>query len=151
MRRLRPAYNRRAFTQTVGRFVLYGPLVGGAPYAWLLFTLPFIYAVGLVPSLLAGLMFAAWLDAPARRPPGRAWRAVMGAVFGAAGGAVTALGAQLALDLASTWTLAAVLALHGAPAGLLLAVSHRAPAVRVRTAQPAMRQPAVRESAPAAA
>jgi hypothetical protein len=122
--RLRPPYDRAAYWRTVGRFALYGPLVGGAPYAWVLFTLPFIYLIGFVPALLAGLLYAAWQHAPGLRAPNLAWRAVMGFVCGAAGSAAASFAGMALLQMPLLFTLG-LLAVHGVPAALLLASTHR--------------------------
>jgi hypothetical protein len=66
--------------------VLLGPLIGGAPYNWLLLPIPFAYMLGGLPALLGGAMFAAWLRAG---PLPGAWHgALFGALFGAIGGVI---------------------------------------------------------------
>ena len=52
-----PATLRRpAFWRIVAAFAIVGPLIGGAPYAIFIVTVPFIYLFGFVPALLAGLI-----------------------------------------------------------------------------------------------
>jgi hypothetical protein len=70
----------------VGKAILFGPLIGGAPYNWLLFPVLFSYLLGFVPALLGGLLFAWWLDPAANlAKPGIALGAVVGALCGTAG------------------------------------------------------------------
>lgn len=113
-----PVLRGARYWRLVGRFALWGPLIGGAPYAVLVFTLPFIYLIGVVPALLAGMLFGAWLLAPARRQPSAAWRAAVGALCGAAGCAVVAR----VVDPHTVMTTWIFLALHGVPAALVLAL-----------------------------
>ena len=75
---LPPVLRQPAYWRTVGRFALWGPLIGGAPYAWALVTLPFVYAIGVVPALLAGLLFAAWYHGSQGATPGLCWRLMAG-------------------------------------------------------------------------
>jgi len=121
-----PVVRAAPYWRTVARFAIWGPLIGGAPYAVFLITIPFVYAFGVVPALIAGLLFSAWLHVPARRYPGAGWRAAVGALAGAVGCAAVApaLDAQHALV---PW---ALLAIHGVPAGALVGVmqSHAAKA-----------------------
>jgi CDP-diglyceride synthetase len=118
---LPPVLRRARYWRVVRRFALWGPLIGGAPYAALVFTLPFIYLIGLVPALLAGMLFGAWLLAPGRRYPNKTWRAALGALCGALACAVVALAVD-PRGLLMTW---AYLALHGVPAALLLALTQK--------------------------
>lgn len=120
---LPPVLRRRAYWRVVGRFALFGPLIGGLPYAWLMVTVPFVYAFGLVPAVLAGALYAAWWLAPGARVPGRGWRAALGALCGAAGCAAVALAWEPARP-AETFLF---LALHGVPAGLVMALITPAP------------------------
>ena len=116
-----PLVRAAPYWRTVGRFALWGPLVGGAPYAVFVITIPFAYAIGLVPALVAGMLFSAWLHAPAPRYPSAGWRAALGALCGALGCAAVAF----ALDARDARTAWAVLALHGVPAGALLGAMQR--------------------------
>jgi hypothetical protein len=114
----------RATWRTVGRFVLWGPAVGAAPYAWLLFTLPFAYAIGALPALLAGLLFALWLHGGGRRWPTLRWRVAVGALCGLAPALVAMLPTLvLASQPEPFWP--AVLAMHGVPAAMVLAAMQR--------------------------
>ncbi|MBI5719389.1 MAG: hypothetical protein HZC37_17105 [Burkholderiales bacterium] len=119
-----PAVWRRAATwKTVLRFVLLGPLIGGAPYVVFLFPIPFAYAIGALPALLAGWLFATWYHG-AGRTPGWAWRATMGAMSGAA----TALASAVPFVLLAArpqWFMVWVVALHGVPAAVVLALLQR--------------------------
>lgn len=110
----------------VGCFVVFGPLLGGAPYNLLLFPLPFSYLLGIAPAAVAGLLYAGWWRAPGRRQPGLPWRLAMGALCGLAGCAVTAWGVtgELFSDQGLPFRLD-FLALHGVPAATLLAASRR--------------------------
>ncbi|WP_284619826.1 hypothetical protein [Aquabacterium humicola] len=105
----------------VMRFGFYGPLVGGAPYNWMLFPLPFSYLLGIGPALLCGVGFALWWFGPAQRSLGAGWRALAGAAIAAVACALWALVTSSwdgrADDL--SWWLA-VLCLHGVPAGALI-------------------------------
>lgn len=116
-----PAVWRRAATwKTVLRFVLLGPLIGGAPYVVFIFPIPFAYALGALPALVAGLLFASWYHAGGRAP-GAAWRALMGALAGA--GAAAASAGPLVLAAARpAWFMVGVIALHGVPAAVVLAL-----------------------------
>lgn len=116
---LPPVLRSSRYWRTVGRFALLGPLIGGAPYAVLLVTIPFVYLFGLGPAVLAGMLFAAWLLAPGRRYPSAGWRAAIGMLCGALACAVIALAFQ-ARDPLVPW---AFLAAHGVPAGLILALA----------------------------
>ena len=122
-----PVLRSARYWRVVGRFAVWGPLIGGAPYAVFMVTLPFIYLFGLAPALIAGLLFAAWLHAPGRHPHA-AWRAVVGAICGALACAVTAF----AFDLRHPLLPWAWLALHGVPAAALLAWRQRAPSSDIR-------------------
>jgi hypothetical protein len=118
---LPPVLRGRDYWRTVGRFALFGPLVGGLPYAWLVFTLPFIYLVGLLPALVAGLLYAAWLHAAGLRAPSAGWRAALGGLCGAAGCAAVAWAFEpRGPGLGPMFTL---LAMHGVPAGVALALN----------------------------
>ncbi|MBL8512854.1 MAG: hypothetical protein JNJ55_02600 [Betaproteobacteria bacterium] len=39
-------------------FASLGPLVGGLPYAWMIFTIPFAYFIGGIPSIVGAALFA---------------------------------------------------------------------------------------------
>lgn len=119
---LPPALRSSQYWRTVGRFALWGPLIGGAPYAVFLVTIPFIYLLGLGPAVLAGMLFAAWLLAPGRHPSAP-WRAAVGMLCGALGCAAIALMFQVR-DPLIPW---AFLAAHGVPAGVILALAQRRP------------------------
>lgn len=125
-----PTVWRRAATwKTVLRFVLLGPLIGGAPYVVFIFPIPFAYALGALPALLAGLLFATWYHG-AGRTPGAAWRALMGALAGTAAAAASALPFVLAAERPA-WFMVGVVAMHGVPAALVLALLQRPPRPRL--------------------
>ncbi|HEU5296693.1 MAG TPA: hypothetical protein VFU71_18065 [Burkholderiaceae bacterium] len=129
---LPPVVRSTRYWRLVGRFAIWGPLIGGAPCAWMVITLPFIYLFGLGPAVLAGMTFAAWLLAPGRRYPDARWRAALGMLCGALGCAVVALALQPRHPLGA-WVF---LAAHGVPAALILALTlRRAPAARRTAAQ----------------
>lgn len=107
------------YWRTVGRFALWGPLIGGAPYAVLIITVPFIYLFGLAPATLAGMLFAAWLLAPGRRYPSAAWRAALGMICGALACAAIAL----AFDPRHPFGAWMFLAVHGMPAAAIVALT----------------------------
>jgi hypothetical protein len=111
---------RRATWLTVWRFVWAGPLIGTLPYAWMVISLPFGYAIGLVPAAVAGLLFAAWYHGRGRVPTWP-WRAAVGALAGAGGAVVVALGMLLHV-FGITWFHVGVVAVHGVPAALVLAL-----------------------------
>jgi hypothetical protein len=117
-----PLLFTRRYWRVVGRFALWGPLIGGLPYAWLIITVPFAFALGLIPATLAGMLFAAWLLAPGRYPSA-GWRAALGMLCAAVSCAAVALAVTPRTPL-GIWV---PLALHGVPAGLVLALTQRAP------------------------
>ena len=71
--------------------VLIGPFVGGMPYLyWTIYSVVVAYAIGIVPALVGGTLFAFWLRAvpTADLPSGwkGAWKgALHGGFFGSAG------------------------------------------------------------------
>jgi hypothetical protein len=134
-------WRTRAGWATVGRFALFGPLVGGAPYAVFVVTLPFIYLFGLLPAVLAGLLFAAWLHVPAQRVPNAAWRFGVGALCGAAGCAVAAWWLARSDGAPLGWAFA-WLALHGIPSGAVLGAWHGRARRGFRPLRPASLAPA---------
>lgn len=112
----------REYWAMVGRFAWLGPLIGGLPYVWLVVTLPFVFAIGLVPALIAGMLYAAWWLMPGVRRPTPVWRAVVGAICGAAGCAAVAAG----FSPGSPGVPFMVLGVHGVPAAIALALATRA-------------------------
>lgn len=109
----------RVTWRTVWRFIWAGPLIGGLPYVWMLFTIPVAYAIGVVPAALAGLLFAAWYHGHAGRVPTWPWRAAVGALAGL--GAVVLIGlATMLFGRSFDAFLMAVWALHGVPAAAAL-------------------------------
>jgi len=123
------AWRLSAMWRTVIRFVLLGPLIGGAPYVLLLFTIPFAYFIGALPAFIAGVLFGTWYHGPGRTPGWR-WRAAMGALCGGAaavlaGLAFTALAGSGAGPGRQAWFMVAVMALHGVPAAVVLALMQR--------------------------
>lgn len=122
---------RRATWRTVWRFTWAGPLVGGLPYVWMVISVPFAYAIGVVPALLAGLLFGAWYHGHAGRVPTWPWRAAVGALAGA--GATTIVGmAQILSGHGFDTFWLAVLALHGVPAAAVLGLLQKPRAERLR-------------------
>lgn len=111
------------YWREVGRFAVWGPLIGGAPYAMFVVTLPFIYIIGLAPAIIAGLLFAAWITPQRQRVSAWPWRLAVGA-----GSAVLAAGlCMLAFDDnrgREGPIMFAVFALHGVPAAIALALSY---------------------------
>ena len=103
----------------VTRFALIGPFVGGLPYVWLVISLPFMFVIGLVPALIAGMLYAAWWVAPGTRRPTPLWRAAVGAICGAAGCATLAA----AYSPSSPGLPFLVLSAHGVPAAVILALA----------------------------
>lgn len=113
----------RAYWGEVRRFVVWGPLIGGAPYAVFVFPIPFMYLIGLLPALGAGLLFAAWVAQPAARVPAWPWRVAMGAAC-----ALWVAGlAEVVMGSGGTqhWFWAGVIAVHGVPAAVVLALTYR--------------------------
>ena len=108
----------REYWKLVGRFALFGPLIGGLPYVWLVITLPLVFGIGFVPALIAGMLYAAWWFRPALRRPNPLWRATLGAICGAAGCAVVAC----IVDPAVPGVPFLFLAVHGVPAAIALAL-----------------------------
>lgn len=118
-------WRQRATWATVLRFGFFGPLVGGAPYVIFVFPIPFAYAIGGLPALFAGWLFASWYHRPGR-VPGWGWRLL----FGALSGAGAALASALVLVLATErpdWTFVWVIAVHGVPAATVMALLARPP------------------------
>ena len=118
---LPPVLRSARYWRVVGRFALWGPLIGGAPYAMLVITVPIVYLVGVVPAALAGMLFGAWLLAPGRRYPSATWRAAVGALCAMLACAVVALAVD-PRGMLMTW---AFFAVHGVPAALALALTQR--------------------------
>jgi len=119
-----PAVWRRGRTwKTVLRFGFLGPLVGGAPYVIFVFPIPFAYAIGGLPALFAGWLFATWYHRPGR-VPGWGWRALFGALAGAGAALASAVVLVLAADPPG-WSMVWVVALHGVPAATVLALLQR--------------------------
>ncbi len=85
--------NELGFWKIVGRAVFVGPLIGGLPYLWAIFPIPFAYVFGAGPALIGGACFAVWLRAGG--PPSTMQGAAFGALFGAVGCIVAAIGSLL--------------------------------------------------------
>ena len=122
---------QRATWRTVWRFVWAGPLIGCLPYAWLLITVPFGYAIGVVPAAAAGVLFATWYHGQRGRVPSWPWRAAVGAMAGAGATTIVALG-RLMLWPDADWFYVGVVAVHGVPAALILGL------VQKPSSEPAM-------------
>lgn len=108
----------RRYWRTVARFALLGPLIGGAPYAVFVVTIPFVYAFGLGPAVVTGALYAAWSDWPGPRRAPVSWRVAMGVLCAAVGCAAIAMAVQPRSAL-EAW---AFLAAHGVPAAAILAL-----------------------------
>jgi hypothetical protein len=122
------ALRQRETWRTVWRFAWAGPLVGAVPYLWMVISVPVAYFIGAVPALLAGLLFGAWYHGQAGRTPTWPWRAAIGALSGAGAAALVGLATLLAgRGFDAVWM--AVLAIHGVPAAVVLALLQK-PAAR---------------------
>ena len=66
---------------------LMGPFIGGIPYLyWTIYSLVVAYAIGFVPAILGGTLFAFWLRSASRVDLPSAWKGGFhGAFFGATG------------------------------------------------------------------
>lgn len=117
-------WRQRRTWRTVGRFAWLGPLVGGAPYLIFVITVPFAFAIGLLPACIAGVAFASWYHAGGRRTPTWPWRAAVGAFSGGLATAAVALGC-LWWSVEPDFFPALVVALHGVPAAVVLALTQR--------------------------
>jgi hypothetical protein len=113
----------KAVALTTLFFGFWGPLVGGLPYVWLLVTIPFAYAFGGVPALVGGLLYALWQQRGASGMAGPWVRAGRGALCGLAGCAFFA--AIIGWRDGGVLMMTGVLALHGVPAGAILAAWRR--------------------------
>ena len=113
---------QRATWRTVWRFVWLGPLVGVLPWAWLVVSIPFAYVVGGPAALVAGLLFATWYHG-AGRTPTWPWRAALGALAGL--GATAAVTLFQVLIGTVSWGYVAVVAVHGVPAAVVMALLQR--------------------------
>ena len=132
-----PAVWRRHSTwRTVGRFVLFGPAIGGAPYVIFILPIPFAYCIGALPALVAGLLFATWYHGGAGRVPSWPWRALVGALSGCGAAAVAAFYLVVATRRPE-WFMVGVIALHGLPAAVILALVERPARPRDAAGRPA--------------
>ena len=120
-------WRQRATWRTVWRFLWLGPLIGGAPYVVFIVPIPFAYFIGAAPALIAGVLFATWYHGHAGRPPSWPWRALLGALSGAAAAAASALYFELAAA-GPQWFMVGVIAVHGIPAAVILALLKTPPA-----------------------
>jgi hypothetical protein len=154
---------RTALT-VLGRYALFGPLIGGAPYVWTIIGIPFAYALGLGPALICGVLTLWWLRLGGTRAmlPGPWHAAAFGALFGAVGAviaqAVAVMIERSSFDIVNglagafysyEWMPITFILPHAIAAGAIMA----AWTVR-RLAQPACVQappPAVHAALPAAA
>lgn len=110
---------RRATWHTVWRFVWLGPLVGVLPWSWMVVSIPFAYVLGGPAALVAGLLFATWYHG-AGRIPTWPWRATLGALAGL--GATAAVTLFQVLIGTVSWGYVAVVAVHGVPAAMAVAL-----------------------------
>lgn len=106
---------------TVWRFLWAGPLIGGLPYAWMVISLPFAYAIGAGPAAVAGPLYAAWYHGQRGRTPTWPWRATVGALSGLGGATAMALGMLLGTQELQ-WFYVGIVAAHGVPAAIVLAL-----------------------------
>lgn len=113
---------RRATWRTVWRFVWLGPLVGVLPWAWLVVSIPVAYVVGGPAALVAGLLFATWYHG-AGRTPTWPWRATLGTLAGL--GATAAVTLFQVLIGTVSWGYVAVVAVHGIPAAMVVALTQK--------------------------
>lgn len=118
LRWLPAVMHRKAYWREVARFAVWGPLIGGAPYAVFLLTIPFVYLIGLAPALLAGLLYGAWIAQPSARMPAWPWRVAVGALCALAAAATVGLVARGTTSF-GWWFI--VMAVHGVPAAMILA------------------------------
>ena len=110
----------------VARFTLWsvalGPLIGGAPFNWMLYPIPFAYMAGAVPALISGVLAALIIATFATHFSfGLITRLLVGAACGAAG---CFLYGELLLNHGSNIGLYSngVLYFFGVPAGALCAL-----------------------------
>lgn len=124
---------QRATWRTVWRFVWLGPLVGVLPWAWLVVSIPFAYVLGGPAALVAGLLFATWYHR-AGRTPTWPWRAALGLLAGL--GATVAVALFQVMSGPFSWFYVAVVALHGMPAAMVMALLQRPAAPSSRPVSP---------------
>jgi hypothetical protein len=81
----------RTALAVLGRYALFGPLIGGAPYVWTIIGIPFAYMLGIGPALVCGVLTLWWLRLGGTRAglPGPWHAAAFGALFGAVGTFIT--------------------------------------------------------------
>ena len=103
----------------------WGPLAGGLPYVWMVFTIPFVYVGGGPPALVAGLLYALWQQRGQQEAASGWRRAGRGALCGLVGCAV--FGPMVAGGHSDALWITAALALHGVPAGAILGAWCRGP------------------------
>lgn len=128
--RVPAALRQRATWRMVWRFLWAGPLIGGLPYNWMLFPIPFAYLFGAVPAAVAGLLFGMAVYGGSVRWPSWRRRAVLGALCGAGAVAAVGLGTLIAGGRLDT-DLLTLVALHGIPAAIVLALMQRAPTAAI--------------------
>jgi len=133
------------------RFAMFGPLIGGLPYAWTVIAIPFAYAIGIVPALIAGLAYGAWRHTQGARRPGARWRLAVGAASGAFAAALVGLAFGLADGLNGGLFAAGVVAAHGIPAAAILALAERRRAYAFRSMPSGATGSSPKADAPAAA
>ncbi len=94
-----------------------GPLIGGAPFNWMIYPIPFAYFIGSVPALLGGAVYGAFVTRY-----GTQVRLGWGtrALGGAASGAVGCLLASLFVSFPFLG-----LAMFGVPAGVFCALLYK--------------------------
>lgn len=123
-----PAVWRRGATwKTVLRFVVLGPLIGGAPYVVFILPIPFAYVIGAVPALVAGWLFATWYHAAVHAggsAPSPLRRSAIGALSAAAAAAVVGAASAFGTNASPAFSVA-LIAVHGVPAAVVLALLQR--------------------------
>lgn len=99
-------------------FGVLGPLIGGAPFNWIIYVIPFSYFFGGLPALLAGVLYgAAVVNLRSRFQFSWGMRMILGGVCGA-------LGCILASPIVNG-SLSFLFIVFGAPAGAICAVLYR--------------------------
>ncbi|MGL4576764.1 MAG: hypothetical protein ACRCV9_18395 [Burkholderiaceae bacterium] len=107
--------NARAAFAVLARYVLLGPLIGGAPYVWTIIGIPFAYALGVGPALICGLLVLWWLRLGGTRAalPGPWHAAAFGAWCGAVGGLIAQVIAVMLIKDSTDVLESVALALYG--------------------------------------
>ncbi len=99
-----------------------GPFVGGMPYLyWTIYSLVVAYAVGFIPAILGGTLFAFWLRSASRVDLPSAWKGGLhGAFFGSTGCGLCASIFAFFNAGGDAYGLCLFVVLHGLGAGFLV-------------------------------